>query len=217
GPALALVKAGPLLPPDTLLLAETARIVAFYNQTLGRRDAIACFSVLMPGTNRNASALLDNAVNITYSDFDVRKRDDRLILAHEISHKWWAYGSISSYEEWLNEAFATYSSLLYLQARGDTTGYRLELNQRLTAAANAPAIIGYDRSKYDYPTTRRVVYAKGTAVLAALHARVGTEVFLSILAATAAQKTATTAAFLVLVGQAAGEATRQWLAQELAR
>lgn len=217
GPPVAVVKAGPLLPADTVLLTKATDIVAFYNQSIGRRDAIPRFTVLLPGTNRNAAGLLDNAVDITYSDFDVRKRDELLILAHEISHKWWAYGSVSSYEEWLNEAFATYSSLLYLQASGDTTGFRLELDTRLKAAVGAPGIIGFDRSKFDYPTTRRVVYAKGTAVLHALHTRVGNDKFTSILAATAAQKTATTEAFLTTVGQEAGPETQRWLRDLLTR
>lgn len=215
GPAITLVKAGPLVQPDTLLLTEATRIIGYYNRTIGRADAVACFSVLLPGTNRNASALLDNAVNITYSDFDVRKREDRLILAHEVSHKWWAYGSISSYEEWLNEAFATYSSLLYLRAAGDTTGFRLELNKRLTAAAGAPAIVGFDKAAHDYPTARRVVYAKGTAILHALHTRIGDEKFLRILATTAAQKTASTERFLAIVAQEAGQETQAWLRDRL--
>lgn len=215
GPAVRLVKAGPLLMPDTLLMAEATRIIGYYNQSIGRDDAVSRFSVLLPSTNRNASALLDNAVNITYSDFDVRKREDRLILAHEISHKWWAYGSISSYEEWLNEAFATYSSLLYLRAAGDTTGFRLELNKRLTAAAGAPAIIGFDKATHDYPTTRRVVYDKGTAILHALHTRLSDEKFLRILAATAAQKTDTTERLLAIVAKEAGSETQAWLRELL--
>ena len=217
GPPVTVVKAGALLPADSLLLTKATDIVAYFNQTIGRRDAIPRFTVLLPGTNRNAAGLLDNAVDITYSDFDVRKRDELLILAHEISHKWWAYGSISSYEEWLNEAFATYSSLLYLRASGDTTGYQLELSTRLKSAVGAPAIIGFDRSKYDYPTIRRVVYAKGTAVLHALHTRVGDEKFISILAATAAQKITTTEAFLTLVAQEAGPETQRWLRDQLTR
>ena len=216
-PAVTVIKANPFLLADTLLLAEATRMCSFYNQTIGRRDTIARFTVLLPGTNRNAFGLLDNAVDITYADFDVRKRADRLILAHEISHKWWSYGSISSYEEWLNEAFATYSSLLFLQASGDTAGFRTELAQRLASAAGAPAIIGFDKTTHDYPTARRVVYAKGTAVLHALHTRVGDETFLRILAATAAQKTATTEAFLTLVGQEAGPETQHWLRDQLTR
>jgi len=217
GPAVAVIKAGPLAQADTLLLTEATRICSFYNQGLGRRDAISHFRVLLPGTNRNAFGLLDNAVDITYSDFDVRKREDRLILAHEISHKWWAYGSTATYEEWLNEAFATYSSLLYLRAAGDTTGHRTELAKRLTLAAGAPPIIGFDKATHDYPTIRSVVYAKGTAVLHSLHLRLGDDAFLRLLAATAAQKVATTEAFIALVGQEADAETQRWLRDQLTR
>ncbi|WP_088842603.1 M1 aminopeptidase family protein [Hymenobacter gelipurpurascens] len=67
---------------DSLLLPETEKVVAFYNGTIGRQDPIARFSILLPGTDRDAFGLLDNATVITYSDFDIRKPDERLILAH---------------------------------------------------------------------------------------------------------------------------------------
>ncbi|WP_382318409.1 M1 family aminopeptidase [Hymenobacter bucti] len=136
-------------------------------------------------------------------------------LAHEISHKWW--GSVHDESEWLNEAFATYSSLLYLQAGGDSTGYRIELAKRVQSAANAPAIIGFDREKAPYPLFRRVIYDKGTVILAALHARVGTEKFYAILAQTAAERVSTTAGFLAVVAQLTTPDTRQWLITELSR
>lgn len=216
-PRIEVVKTSPLLATDTLLLAETKRIVGFYNQGLGRRDAITTFKILLPGTNRDAFGLLDNAVDITYSDFDVRKPGDRLILAHEISHKWWAYGSVSNADEWLNEGFAVYSSLLYLRATGDTAAFRQQLAVHQQAAQGAPAIIGLDRHKHDYKTLRRVIYSKGATVLAALHGRIGDERFMELLARTAAQKTATTEALLGLVGQATDAETRRWLTTELSR
>jgi hypothetical protein len=214
--AITVYKAGaPLLRADTLLLTEAEKIIDFYNESIGRQDAIRRFSVLLPGTNRDAFGLRDNATTITYADFDVRKREDQVVLAHEISHKWWSNGSFNNYNDWLNEAFATYSSLLYLRATGDTAGFRQELATRIQAATNAPAILGFDKTKHDYPTYRRVIYAKGTAVLSALHNRLGDEKFIAILAATVAQKTATTEAFLALVAQEAGEETRRWLTKEL--
>lgn len=215
GPAITLYKAIPLLRLDTLLLAESEKIIAFYNQSIGRRAAIQRFSILLPGTDRDAFGLRDNATTITYSDFDIRKREDQVILAHEISHNWWTNGSFNNYNDWLNEAFATYSSLLYLRATGDTAAFRQELNTRTQAAVAAPAIIGFDKTKYDHPTYRRVIYAKGTVVLAALHNRVGDEKFINILAATAEQKIDTTEAFVNLVAQEAGEETRRWLMNEL--
>ncbi|TGE08648.1 M1 family aminopeptidase [Hymenobacter fodinae] len=203
--------AAPLLHPDSLMLSEAERVVAFYNRSIGQQDPIPRFAILLTGADRDAFALLDNAAVITYPDFDVRKRIDQLVLAHEISHKWWAYGSFNDYNDWLNEAFATYSSLLYLRATADTAGYRQELAKRVASAAGAPAIIGFDKTAHSYPTYRRVVYDKGTVILAALHDRLGDASFLAILATTAARKTSSTSEFLLIVEQAAGLETRQWL------
>lgn len=217
-PAIAVRKAsGPLLPADSALLYKAQNIIGFYNRTLGQQDPIARFTVLLPGTDRDAFALLDNATVITYPDFDVAQRGAELILAHEISHKWWGYGSVHDENDWLNEAFATYSSLLYLQAKGDTAGYRQNYAKLAQTTANTPPIIGFDRTKYEPGMYRRVVYNKGMVVLAALHARVGTAQFYTILATTAAQKVATTTAFLEVVNQVAGMETRTWLRAELSR
>lgn len=217
-PSVVVYKAGSsLLKMDSLLLTESERIIGFYNKTIGRQDAIKRFSIFLPGTDRDGFGMRDNATIITYSDFDIRKQEDHLILAHEISHKWWGYGAFSDYNDWLNEAFATYSSFLYLRAVGDTASYRQLLNTKIKSAAGAPAIIGFDKSKYNYPTYRRVIYDKGSVVLASLHNRVGDEKFFAILSTTAAQKTATTDAFLDIVALEAGEETRRWLKAELTR
>ena len=217
-PRIAVVKVeSSLLGRDTLLLKRAEAIIKFYNGSLGAQDPIKRFTIFLPGTNSDAFGLLDNATVITYSNFEVANRADLLILAHEISHKWWGYGSVHDESEWLNEAFATYSSFLYLQASGDSTGYRTELAKKVQSAANAPAIIGFDRANAPYPLFRRVVYDKGTVILATLHTRVGTERMYAMLAKTAAEKVSTTAGFLEVVGQVSGPDTRQWLTAELSR
>ncbi len=217
GPAIAVVKAGAALGPnETAILPKAQDIIAFYNRTIGRQDSITRFTVLLTGTKQDAFGLLDNATVITYTtDFDITQRVDLLILAHEISHKWWGYGSVHDESEWLNEAFATYSSMLYLQARGDTAGYRQNYEKLAKTTPNTPPIIGFDRTKYESGMHRRVVYNKGMVVLAALHARVGTEQLYTILARTAAQQVSTTTAFLGVVGQVAGAETRAWLQARL--
>lgn len=202
---------------DTTILQKAQAIVAFYNRGIGRQDPITRFSVFLPGTNADAFALLDNATVITYSDFDVANRRDLLVLAHEISHKWWGYGSVHDENDWLNEAFATYSSVLYLQAAGDITGFREELARLAKTAVGTPPLLGFDRNKHEPPMYRRVIYGKGTGILHALHARLGTDKFLSLMAATAARKVSTTPGFLEVVEQAAGTDTRAWLLAELNR
>jgi hypothetical protein len=217
-PRIAVVKlAAPLLRRDTVLLKRAEAIIKFYNSSLGAQDPIKRFTIFLPGTNSEAYGLLDNATVITYSDFDVADQEALLILAHEISHKWWGYGSVHDESEWLNEAFATYSSFLYLQASGDSTGYQTALAKKVQSATSAPAIMGFDRANAPYPLFRRVVYDKGTVILAALHTRVGTAEFYAILAKTAAEKVSTTAGFIEVVAQVSGADTRQWLVAELSK
>ncbi|WP_324671836.1 M1 family aminopeptidase [Hymenobacter sp. GOD-10R] len=200
---------------DTLLLADARKIIAYQNRLFGSKDPIRNFTFLLPNVNRTASGLLDNAAVIAYLTFDTKDPGDLLILAHEISHKWWGYGVWNTYDNWLNEAFATYSGLLYLKAAGDTASFRKELSKRQKSATGAPAIINFDVRKNDYPSFRRVIYDKGTVVLYELHQRVGDAQFFRILTRTAAAKVATTEAFLKLVEQQSSRETSEWLAHKL--
>ncbi|OWP63167.1 hypothetical protein CDA63_10785 [Hymenobacter amundsenii] len=218
GPAITLLKTGsPPARPDSVMLRQAEAVAAFYNRTIGRLDSIARFTVFLPGTNSEAYGLLDNATVITYDDFDVAKTEDLLVMAHEISHKWWAYGSFHDETDWLNEAFATYSSLLYLQASGDEASYQKELSRLAQTTPGTPPLWGFDRYAHEYPMHRRVIYNKGTGILHALRTRIGTEQFVALLAQSAAQKTSTTTDFLQLVKQIAGPETSAWLLAELKR
>lgn len=218
GSAVTVLKAGAsLTKQDTAIARKAEAMVAFYNRSIGIKDPIVRFSIFLPGTNADAFGLLDNATVITYSDFDMAKRVDLLILAHEISHKWWGYGSVHNENDWLNEAFATYSSLLYLQVAGDAVSFREELTRLAKTAVGTPPLLGFDRNKYEPTIYRRVIYNKGTGVLAALHARVGTDKFFDLMATAAARRVGTTLAFLDVVQQAAGPDARAWLLAELSR
>lgn len=218
GPPITLVKAGvPLTRTDSVTLRQAEVITAFYNRTIGRQDPITRFTILMPGNDSGAYGLLDNATVITYPDFDIARTRELLVLAHEISHKWWGYGSFHDETDWLNEAFATYSSLLYLQASGDEAGYEKELDRLAQTTPGTPPLWGFDRYKHEYPMHRRVIYNKGTGILHALRTRIGTEQFLNLLAQSAAKKTSTTVEFLQLVEQVAGPETSAWLLAELKR
>ncbi|SDX89045.1 hypothetical protein SAMN04488069_10425 [Hymenobacter psychrophilus] len=218
-PQVQIVKAGATTTrADTLLLRKAVDVVGFYNRTIGRQDSVKRFTVLLPGTDRDAFGLREDATVITYPDFNVSQRGAELILAHEISHKWWGEGSVHNYNDWLNEAVATYSSLLYLQARGDTAGYRIELNKRAqTLTDSTPAIIGFESSQHPYQVFRQVIYNKGTVVLAALHGYLGDKQFIQLLATAAGRRTSTTEELLQLVQAQAGPEARTWLRAKLER
>ncbi|MBX0292070.1 hypothetical protein K3G63_16595 [Hymenobacter sp. HSC-4F20] len=79
---------GPCTAPDSLLVQDAGKIIAYFNQIIGRKDPIRKFTFLLPGVDRTASGLLDNAAIIAYTSFNTHDPGDLLILAHEISHKW---------------------------------------------------------------------------------------------------------------------------------
>lgn len=216
-PQVRAVKAGATTTRlDTLLLRKAEDVISFYNRTIGRQDSVERLTVLLPGTDRDAFGLREYATVITYPTFNMSDREDELILAHEISHQWWTNGSVHDYNDWLNEAFATYSSLLYLQARGDTAGYRIELNKRAqTLTDSTPAIMGFERFQHPSPVYRQVVYNKGTVVLAALHRYLGTELLYQLLATAAGRRTSTTEELLQLVQAQAGPEAQAWLRARL--
>ncbi|WP_139924128.1 M1 family aminopeptidase [Hymenobacter sp. DG01] len=207
----------PCTASDSLLVRNAGKIIAYFNQIIGRKDPIRHFTFLLPGINRSASGLLDKAAIIAYTTFDTQDPDDLLILAHEISHKWWGYGTWNTYDNWLNEAFATYSGLLYLQAASDTVSFQKELSKRQKSAATAPILLGFEPRNYPYPVRRQVLYDKGTAILFKLHQRLGDELFFRILTATAAAQVATTDHFLRIVERESSLVIRQWLQAQLSQ
>ena len=200
---------------DTTLINHAKEIISYYNETIGKDDQIKNFTILMPYTNRNAFALLDNAINITYSNFNTNNLEDKLILAHEISHKWWAYGQWNDYNNWLNEAFATYSSLLCIKALGDTVTFKNEIYKRVESSANTPSIIGFNINMYDYKTIRKVMYDKGTVILFQLNEKMGDKKFLNFLSKVAGSKITTTERLLNLLEHEENKELRLWLDSEL--
>ena len=139
-----------------------------------------------------------------------------LIVPHETAHQWW--GSILTSEgaddEWLLEALANYSSLLWMEKKKGLRemdkvldGYRGELLSKsadgAALEAAGPIVWGDRLAASPNPNTWRVItYDKGTWIMHILRRRIGDEAFLKILAELRrryAAKTVTTADFRALV------------------
>ena len=105
---------------------------------------------------------------------------DRMFRSHEVAHQWWGAGvSYATYrDQWLSEALAEYSSLLYLQqvAGNDVFIKRLKdykddifagLDRPFTDNETVGAIaLGYRNEKYgDNESFDLIVYKKGAFVL----------------------------------------------------
>jgi hypothetical protein len=138
-----------------------------------------------------------------------------LMVPHEIAHQWW--GSIiasgGGEDEWLLEALANYSSLLWMEKKKGLRemekvldGYRAELTSKAQDGtmfdAAGPIVWGDRLAASPNPNVWRVVtYDKGTWILHMLRRRMGDEAFFRTLAELRRRyefKTVTTADFRAL-------------------
>jgi hypothetical protein len=139
-----------------------------------------------------------------------------LIVAHEVAHQWW--GNVvtgkSYQDEWLLEALAHYSALLWLEKKKGSKAleevmadFQTDLlkigEDNQTVESAGPVTWGYRLEAAKTSEAYRVItYEKGAWVLHMLRKRLGTERFLKVLAELRRQyqfRPASTADFLELV------------------
>ena len=121
---------------------------------------------------------------------------DELLQAHETAHQWWGgiVYSASYRDDWLMEALANYSALLYLEKRKGThevetllDGYRATLLEKSDNGQNTdatgPIVMGTRlESSLDPRAWHAITYGKGSWILQMLRQRMGDERFFSMLA-----------------------------------
>jgi aminopeptidase N len=140
----------------------------------------------LPVTVRPLS-LMSSAQQVFYGD---------LLRAHEAAHQWW--GNIVTAglyrNEWLMEALANYSALLFLESRNGPKFLDLILDQYRkdllakgpdgdTSESEGPIVQGRRLESSNNPNAfTTVVYGKGTWIMHMLRRRMGDAQFLKMLA-----------------------------------
>ena len=120
-----------------------------------------------------------------------------ILHAHEIAHQWWGNVVTSNgyHDEWIMEALANYSALLYLEKRKGARlletvlgTYRTSLLAKLetgqTVESAGPIVLGIRLDSSQTPQAwRRITYEKGSWIIHMLRRRMGDERFFAMLAA----------------------------------
>lgn len=133
-----------------------------------------------------------------FAEMDVKSKVffTELMRAHEAAHQWWGNLVMTSayHDEWITEALANYSAILYLEKSGESKAADVLLEyyrQALLAKNGAGATV---ESAGPVTEGRRVeldgkpgawvtvMYGKGTWVMRMLHARMGDDAFWKMLA-----------------------------------
>ena len=137
-------------------------------------------------------------------------------LAHEIAHLWWLKADLSTWDDWLNEAFAKYSALLM---------YRADFGEEALAeyvqkygdwirSLKAPPVWEIEK---DNPNNNAVVTYKGALRLLELESRIGIEKMEALLKETHTQQIVVTDDFLNLLAELSDKETSRWFEEQLKR
>jgi aminopeptidase N len=119
-----------------------------------------------------------------------------VLQAHEMAHQWWGnrVGAAAYRDEWLMEALANYSALLYLEkSKGPQElefmleSYRQALLQKnesgQTVDSTGPIVLGSRLENSIEPRAwRSITYGKGSWIIHMLRTRMGDERFFAMLA-----------------------------------
>lgn len=147
--------------------------------------------------------------------------DRRTVVAHEVAHQWWGHrvGWKGYRDQWISEAMASYSAILYARNRleqrpwrGPTTGWQSALTDSTadgrTLESLGPVVLGErlisSRASGAYEA---IVYQKGAVVLDMISRIFGEETFVKILGAIAKAvdfRSVSTEDFVALIENASG-------------
>jgi hypothetical protein len=114
-----------------------------------------------------------------------------VVVAHEVAHQWW-YGVVGNNqvdEPWLDEAFATYGSIVYLEEEQDALAAQMGFLTQAVLPYQMVQMMGVDGplqgSLLDYEedliTYQALVYGKGALFLAKLREMLGDDDFFRLL------------------------------------
>jgi hypothetical protein len=118
-----------------------------------------------------------------------------ILQAHETAHQWWGnvVTAAGYHDEWLMEALADYSALLYLENKNGSQpvamaldSYKTNLLQTVngqTVESTGPIVLGLRLENSQTPTAYyNITYGKGSWIMHMLRRRMGDDRFLTMLA-----------------------------------
>jgi hypothetical protein len=133
-------------------------------------------------------------------------------MAHEMSHFWWHNAETTTWEDWLNEAFAECSMLLYIREKDNKQEYNKSIVQYKKWIVNSIPIWGIDR---EAPEAYNALYNKGSLILLEFEEKIGTKKFFNFLKMVYNKKISTTADFLDLIEFEYTKEYRHWFENKL--
>ncbi|MHC5310987.1 gluzincin family metallopeptidase [Myroides sp. LJL116] len=114
---------------------------------------------------------------------------DKKTLAHEIGHLWWNNASFGTYEDWLNESFAEFSTIKWMQeklSKNDFDDFLIEYELASQESFKVSQLTPSDPNWYS------TVYLKYPYILYKLEQKIGKDNMVNFLKSTYTQRISTT-------------------------
>lgn len=164
--------------------AEVPDMIAFFSELFGPYPFEA-YGAVVADTNLSF-ALETQTISLFGSNVALGMTDAQTVIAHELAHQWFGNSvSLAQWQDiWLNEGFATYASMLWIEHRQGRQAMEDELNIYYDLIAN-PTFAAGQFSPPGSPSPENLfnggVYLRGAWTLHALRQKVGDAAFFDIL------------------------------------
>ncbi len=140
------------------------------------------------------------------------KMTDEKTLAHEIAHLWWNKADVNTWEDWLNESFAEYSSIILQRNLYGEQNFNKNIKELKETIINLPSI--YKLKKEERKNQETITY-KGTYLLYELENKIGRKDFKQLLKKVYKDEINKTSEFLDLIKSEFGDETKQYIINKL--
>lgn len=195
------------------LSAYSRTIIDFFSSLLSSLKTGKDFNIFIANRSKGGAYARNNAVIMQYVE-DHSNKKERLFksLSHEIAHLWWGNAPTDTWEDWLNESFAEYFSLLALKEFFSKNSYEQILNKRKASFNSLPAIKGIARTDN---LAHEVLYNKGSVILNTFSSQIGPSNFIKLCKNINKDKLGSTDQVIALVEDELGTHTKKMLVELL--
>ena len=121
---------------------------------------------------------------------------DSSTISHEVAHFWWNKASDGTWEDWLNEGFAEFSTLLFIQKLISDSTYLDEVKNYNEMSKKVAPVWEMDRNGN---SASMILYRKAPVALVNFRNTIGDEAFFNLLKSIHQNKINNTAALLKLI------------------
>lgn len=190
---------------------NTFEVMRFYKQLFGDGHQKTTLRLVVPPSTRARDQAYARPQLIVLSQNSKSNANTFDFIAHEAGHLWWLNAqNTQSMHNFMNEAFAEYSSYLAVREIRGEEAFREKVD---TARKEARQLPGFD--EWTPRNNRQLSYYKGSYLLYQLHNRIGDDQFYTFLRSLLHNKTGTIEGMLELLSEEVNGKTAEWFKSKL--